>query len=451
VRIQRSRPLARAVVALTGTALFATACGAGGSSGNDNEGSSGGDSAAEVEGDTTGITDTTITIGTHQPLTGVAAPGYSEINTGHKAYFDHVNANGGICGRQVEYIVRDDGYNPTNTASVTNQLVLQDEIFAMLGGLGTPTHSAVLDFLNEEQVPDLFVSSGALAWNDPETYPYTFGWQPDYTVEGKIMGKYIAENFPDAKVGLFGQGDDLGRDGFAGVKQFIEDQVVAEVTYTPGNTDVGPQIAQLQQAGADLVVGFNVPAYTALSQLVSRRLNYSPQWMISSVGLDANLVGALLANFSQGAVTNGAQLLEGFYTTSYIPTVDQPDDPWIQLFQSIWDEQGDGKPLTNFRVYGMGQAYTFAVAASRVCDNLNRESIVRVIEEEGSEFEGPWLAPLDYSADAHRGISGVRIVQIENGTAASRTEIQTTDSADGEITEYTEGADTPPDNGVPTS
>jgi branched-chain amino acid transport system substrate-binding protein len=451
VRIQRSRPLARAVVALTGTALFVSACGAGGSSNDDSGGSSGGDSAAEVEGDTTGVTDTTITIGTHQPLTGVAAPGYSEINTGAKAYFDHVNANGGICGRQVEYIVRDDGYNPTNTASVTNQLVLQDEIFAMLGGLGTPTHSAVLDFLNEEQVPDLFVSSGALAWNDPETYPYTFGWQPDYTVEGKIMGEYIKENFPDAKVGLFGQGDDLGRDGFAGVKQFVEDQVVAEVTYTPGNTDVGPQIAELQQKGADLVVGFNVPAYTALSQLVSRRLNYKPQWMISSVGLDANLVGALLANFSQGAVTNGAQLLEGFYTTSYIPTVDQPDDPWIQQFTKIWEEQGDGKPMSNFRVYGMGQAYTFTAAAVRICDNLNREAIIKVIEEEGSEIEGPWLAPFDYSAESHRGISGVRVVQIEGGKAAERTGVKVTDPEDGPIEDSDGGAGEVPENGIPTA
>src|SRR4028119_2019338 len=110
----------------------------------------------------------------------------------------------------------------------------------MRGGLGTPTHSAVIDFLNEESVPDLFVSSGALAWNQKEKYPNTFGWQPNYEVEGKIVGQYIAENFPDAKVGLFLQGDDFGRDGAKGARQFLEDQIVGGGTAVPGHPAVRP-------------------------------------------------------------------------------------------------------------------------------------------------------------------------------------------------------------------
>jgi len=449
VRIHTSRPLARAVVALAGASLLVTACGAGGS--NDSAGESGGDSATEVEGDSTGVTDSTIKIGTHKPLTGPAAPGYSEIPTGVQAYFDHINDNGGICGRQFEYVVRDDGYNPTNTAQVTNQLVLQDEIFAMMGGLGTPTHSAVIDFLNEQEVPDLFVASGALAWDDPEGYPYTFGWQPDYTVEGKVMGQYIAENFPDAKVGLFGQGDDFGRDGFAGARQFLEDQIVAEETYTSGNTDVGPQIAALQRAGADLVIGFTVPAYTALSQLTALRLNYQPQWAYSNVGSDVTLVSALLANFSEGAVSDGGSLLEGAITNKYIPTVEEPDNPWTQLFQQVWDEQGGDGELTNFRVYGMAQGYTLANALVRICDNLNREALVAVLEEQGAEFEGPWLAPLDYSEESHRGVSGVQVVQIEGGIPVVKTPIFTTDDGDDEPVEYTEEPQEPSENGIPTA
>jgi branched-chain amino acid transport system substrate-binding protein len=445
VRIHKSRPLARAVVALAGASLFVTACGAGGGSDNDN----GGDTAAE--GDTTGITADSIKVGTHMPLTGVAAPGYSTIPQGQKAYFDYVNANGGVCDRNIEYVVRDDAYNPSQTSSVTNQLVLQDEIAAMIGGLGTPTHSAVIDFLNEEEVPDLFVSSGALAWNQPEKYPYTFGWQPNYTVEGKVLGKYIADTFPEAKVGLFLQGDDFGRDGAAGAKQFLEDQIVAEVRYTPGNTDVGPQIAELKASGADLVIGFNVPAYTALSQLVSQRLQYSPQWAYSNVGADATLVGALLANFSKGAV-QGEGALEGIISTKYIPTVEEPDNPWTQLFTEIWGEHGENEePLNNFRVYGMAQAYTMVSAIASDCDNLTRQGIVENIEQNGAEFEGPWLAPLEYSEESHRGISGVSVIQIEGGKPIAKTEIQTTDDGDGEIEEYTEEADTPDDDGIPNS
>src|SRR3982751_7006792 len=170
----------------------------------------------------------------HYPLTGVAAPGYSEIPTGVKAYFDYVNANGGVYGRKIDYIYKDDAYNPTNTTQVVNQLVLEDEVFAIVGGLGTPTHSAVIDFLNSEGVPDLFVASGSLLWgDDPEANPYTFGWQTDYESEGKIIGEYIAKEFPDAKVGLFLQDDDFGENGEKGIREYIDDQVVAAERYTP--------------------------------------------------------------------------------------------------------------------------------------------------------------------------------------------------------------------------
>ncbi|MBK5215995.1 MAG: ABC transporter substrate-binding protein, partial [Propionibacteriales bacterium] len=249
---------ARIVTAVTVASLVA-ACGAGGRSDDKKDGGQ----ASDV-----GITDDTITIGAHFPLTGVAAPGYSEIPTGAQAYFDYVNANGGVDGRKIKYIVRDDGYNPTNTSQVTNELVLKDEIFAMVGGLGTPTHSAVVDFLNSEKVPDMFVSSGSLQWgDDPGSAPYTFGWQPDYESEGKIIGRWVAENMPDARVGLFLQDDDLGTDSEKGIRQFLDKQIVAVEKYTSGNTDVAPQIAALAADKVDMVLGFNTPSYTALSQL----------------------------------------------------------------------------------------------------------------------------------------------------------------------------------------
>ncbi|MFP5220558.1 MAG: ABC transporter substrate-binding protein [Actinomycetes bacterium] len=448
MRIYKARPVVRAVALVAAGSLVLTACGAGG---NEDEGGGGG-SAAEVEGDTTGVTDTTIKIGTHMPLTGRAAPGYSTIPQGTQAYFEYVNANGGICDREIEYVVENDEYIPSNTDAVTKKLVLQEEIFAMLGGLGTPTHRTVVPFLNEQEVPDLFVSSGALQWNNPEEAPYTFGWQPNYTVEGKVMAQYIADELPDAKVGIFGQGDDFGEDGAAGVTQILGDQVVAEAEYDPTNPEsVGPAIQQLQQAGADTVVMFSVPAFTALANLAMLRLNYDPQLFISNVGSDATLVGALIANFSKNAVS-GAGALEGVYTTKYIPTVEEPDNEWIQLFQQAWEEHGENdEPLNNFRVYGMSQAYTLVSALARTCDNLNRQALVATLEEEGSEMTGPWLAPLEYSEESHRGITGVQVVQIEDGAPVQRTEVQTTDDGDGPLEEYTEGAGDVPENGVPTA
>jgi branched-chain amino acid transport system substrate-binding protein len=428
-----------ALVPLLATVLVASACGAGGRPDDAEPGS------------TVGITENSIKIGAHFPLTGVAAPGYSEIPSGHKAYYDYVNAHGGVHGRKIEFVVRDDGYNPTNTSQVTNELVLNDEIFAMVSGLGTAPHSAVVDFLNDEKVPDLFVSSGSLQWGDAvKDKPYTFGWQPDYEIEGKIIGDWVKKNRPDAKVGLFLQDDDFGRDGEKGVRRYIDDQIVEVARYTSGNTDVAPQIAALQASGADLVLGFNTPSYTALSQLVSLRLGYKPAWFYSNVGSDPALVGSLLSRFSEGAVTDGANLLDGMLTTEYIPGVDVPDDPWMKLWQQVWSENGGDGELTNFRVYGLSQAYTFVQALQAAGPNPTREGIVEAIEKSGKDFAGPAFAPFRFTADSHLGISGMSVVEVHGGVGESLTPVLVTDLGDAPIREDDSAAsDKPPAGGIP--
>jgi branched-chain amino acid transport system substrate-binding protein len=432
---------ARGLCAALAAALLLAGCGAGGRP--DEGGGFGGAAAAEV-----GVTETSVKVGAHFPLTGVAAPGYSEIPTGTKAYFDFVNAAGGVHGRQIEYVFRDDAYNPTQTSQVVNELVLQDQVFALMGGLGTPTHSAVLDYLNSEGVPDLFVSSGSLLWDQPAQNPMTFGWQPDYEVEAKIIGQYVAQNFPQARVGLFLQDDDLGRDAEIGARRYLEGQIVAAERYTPGNTDVAPQIAALQAAGADLVIGFNVPSYTALSQLQSLRLNYTPQWIYSNIGSDPALVGSLLARFSEGQVTD-AGLLEGVLTTEYLPGVDTPENPWTQLFRRVWDAHGGEGELTNYRIYGMAEAYTFVQALQAAGPDPTREGIVEAVEGAGATFEGPWVAPFRYSAERHAGIAGVEVTRITGGTTESLTPVLVTDNGDAPITEATGEPAPPPANGIP--
>jgi ABC-type branched-subunit amino acid transport system substrate-binding protein len=416
------------------------ACGGGGGGG--------GGGSGDNEASDTGITADSIKIGATYPLTGVAAPGYSEIPTGVQAYFDYVNDNGGVNGRKIDYVFKDDGYNPTNTSSVTNDLVLKEEVFAMMGALGTPTHSAVLDFLNGENVPDLFVASGSSLWDDPKNNPYTFGWQTDYESEGKILGQYIQENFPDAKVGLFLQDDDFGEDGERGIREYIDDQIVSAQRYTSGNTDVGPQIAALQAAGADFVVGFNTPAYTALTQLVSLQLGFKPQWAYSNVGSDPALVGSLLANFSQGKVTD-ASLLDGAITTQYLAGVDTPDDPWVQLWQKVWDASGQDGELTNFRIYGMAQAYTTVQALQAAGQNPTRDDLVDAIEQAGGDWKGPALAPFRYSEDRHAGISGMKVVQLQGNVGEDKTPVLVTDNGDADITEYDGEEATPPSSGIP--
>src|SRR4051794_31567192 len=446
----RGEPLPRStrrlVTALAAATVASTLAACGGGSSGDGGGGGGG---SANEASDVGVTADTIKIGSHYPLTGVAAPGYSTIPLGAQAYFDYVNDNGGVNGRKIDWVYKDDGYNPTNTSAVVNDLVLKEEVFAVMGGLGTPTHSAVIDFLNSEGVPDLFVASGSLTWgDDPKTNPMTFGWQTDYESEGNIIGKYIAEKFPNAKVGLFLQDDDFGENGEKGVREYIDKQIVDAQRYTPGNTNVGPWIAALKAAGADFVVGFNVPSYTALSQLTALQLGYKPQWFYSNVGSDPSLVGALLNRFSQGKVTDAA-LLDGALTTEYLPSVDQPDNPWTQLFQKVWDASGQEGELTNYRIYGMAEAYTFVQALQAAGQNPTREGIVDALEQSGADFEGPTLAPFRYSEDRHAGVGGMLVSQITGTSSEEKTPVLVTDNGDGDITEYDGEASTPPSSGIP--
>lgn len=436
----RKYRLVTAVTSLVLTAGMVTACGAGGRSA---------DGAGDGATAEPGITEESVKIGGHFPLTGVAAPGYSEIPVGATAYFDYVNANGGVHGRQIDYLYRDDAYNPTNTSSVVNELVLQDEVFAMVGGVGTATHGAVVDFLNDEGVPDLFVSSGSLQWGDqPEDRPWTFGWQPDYEVEAKIAAQWIKENHPDARVGMFVQDDDMGRDGEAGVRRLIDDQIVAVERYTSGNTDIVPQMTNLKASGADFVIGFTVPAYSALSQLAAQRLNYDPDWFYASIGGDTQLVGQLLSEFSEGAVRDGSTMLDGAYTADYLPTTEEPDNEWTQLWQDVWAEHGAGE-LTNYHIYGMSYAYTFVQALQAAGPDPTRQGLVDVLEQRGSEFEGPQLAPFRYSEDSHLGISGVAISEVRGNVAEPITPTYITDIGDAPIEELDSPQPPPPANGIP--
>src|ERR1700759_2726971 len=221
-RSQRLRVPAIAVMATA--ALAVAACSSSSSSGSST--GSGSSSSAALTASAPGITATQITIGSHQPLTGPAAPGYSEIAPASAAYFAYVNANGGVYGRKIVYKYLNDAYNPTTTASVVRQLVLQDNVYAMFDGLGTPTHLAAVSFLNAQKVPDVFVASGCECWNDPAENPETFGWQLDYIRKGKILGQYVKQHFAGKKVVFFYQNDEFGQGGVRGLLDQLPAPVV---------------------------------------------------------------------------------------------------------------------------------------------------------------------------------------------------------------------------------
>jgi len=359
-----------------------------------------------------GITATTITIGSTQPLTGRAAPGYSEISASSNAYFQYVNAHGGIFGRQITYTYYDDTYNPTMTASLTRKLILEDKVFALFSALGTPTHLAVVDYINSQKVPDLFVSSGCNCWNDVSNHPYTFGWQPDYTIEGKILGQYINQNLGGKKVGYFYQNDEFGLDGVKGLDAQLGASSVPDAgrqNYVPTNTNVGPQIAALQASGAQVVVSFSIPAFTALALLGAAKVGYHPIWVVSNVGSDVTTLTGLLKSFSKGAA--GVQLLGGMVTDAYLPLTGDTSNKWISLFKGIHDTYVSTLPWDGNVLYGMAQAYTLVQAIKAAGRNPTRASFVKALESTKLSG-GPGLAPFGFSSSSHLGYLGVQVATI---------------------------------------
>jgi ABC-type branched-subunit amino acid transport system substrate-binding protein len=424
-----------AAVACLATSSIVVACGGGG----------GGSSAP-------GVTKTSVLIGSHQPLTGPAAPGYSEIAPAAKAYFAYLNAHGGVNGRKINLIYKDDGYNPTKTVTVVKQLVLQNKVFAIWGGLGTPTHTKVVDYLNTSKVPDLFVSSGCPCWDDGSSHPYTFGWQPNYTIEGKILGQYIKQHFPGQKVAVLYQDDDFGQGGLKGIEAEVPaSDIVSKQPYQSGTMTLTPQITAIAQSKAKIMVDYTVPIYTAIAQLTAGKVGYKPQLVVSNVGIDPITVGALLKTISKGAAS-GTALIEGAITDGYLPSNTDTSNPWIQLFKKIHDQYDKSAPFDGNVVYGMANAYTLVQALKAAGKNLTRQDLVQAVNKNGASWMGPGLVPFRYSSSVHGGFGGAKMAKVQGGKIVEFGSAMTTEPTAGSpIKPYSGTQPAPPASGIPSS
>jgi ABC-type branched-subunit amino acid transport system substrate-binding protein len=438
---------------MTGTcvsvaAALVAACG----SGTGNSGSTSNQASAP------GITATSVTIGSTQPLTGPAAPGYSEIAPAANAYFQYVNAHGGVFGRSINFKALDDGYNPTNTASLTRQLVLQDKVYAMFDTLGTPTHLAVVDYLNQEKVPDLFVASGCNCWNNVSAHPYTFGWQPDYTLEGKILGNYVKQTYPGKKVGYFAQGpnDEFGDDGVKGLNDVLQNSGVTVVSpveyYAPtsaGALGVKAEMAAFRDAGVQVVVSFSIPVFTATAIASAAGFGYHPAFVVSNVGADLPTLTSILTGGALG-VALPAALLTGMTSDAYLPLIGDSSNPWITLFKSIKGQYAPSLPWDGNVLYGEATAYTFVQALRAAGQNPTRNDIRRAVEG-GHLTGGPGLTPFAFSSSNHLGYGGVQITVVTGGNVQTTVgPVYTTDdSSGGAIKQFSGTPATPPASGIP--
>ncbi len=422
-----------------------------------------------------GVTSNSITIGATVPLTGPAAPGYDEIAPAMNAVFGWVNAHGGVDGRKIHYSYLDDGYNPANTATLTRKLVLQDNIFADVGSLGTPTQAAVQGFLNTQKVPQLFIESGCNCWSDPK-YPYSSGWQPPYTIEGKILGAYIKANFAGKKIGYLYQGDEFGNDFVKGLDMEIPSSSVVSRQNYDAATLAGPlsnQMAALKAAGAQVIAMATIPAATALAMLPAAAIGYLPQYVISNVGADSPTVGPLLSAFTQKGGGSAAQakaaagLLNGVITDAYFAPEADVSNPWVQVEKKLLQDYAPSlyakSGLDGNTQYGIALAYTFVQALQTAGKNLTRAGLLAAIATSGKNFVTPGFVPLSYSSTVHFGFEGSEVIKLSSTAppavtptgswigSTSVTPVEVTDVGSGPVTKYTGAASTPPKSLVSTS
>jgi ABC-type branched-subunit amino acid transport system substrate-binding protein len=430
--------LKTAVVAVAAAGLVAAGCGS--------------SSSSSSSSSQPGVTSNSITFGTTQPLTGPAAPGYSLIAPASEAYFKWVDAHGGVDGRKINLIIKDDAYNPAQTVPVTHQLVLESHVFGIFEALGTPTHTKVVGFLNAEKIPDMFVATGCPCWDNGTAQPYTFSSIVNYTIEGKILGQYIKQHFPGEKVGMLYQNDDFGGGGLAGIKDELPaSQLVSAQPYEPTNPNIAPQIAALKSSGAKVLVEFTVPIFTAVAALDSYKLGWHPQLVVSNVGIDPITVAGLLKAVSKGAAS-GTGLIEGAITDGYLPSYADTSNPWVQFMKKVMAQYDSGAPFDFNTEYGIANAYTLVQALKAAGKNLTRQGLVNAVDNDGASWKGPGLVPFRFSKTDHGGWAGVQVGQIRNGNLVLFGQpLVTTPVAGSPITPYTGGQPTPAANGIPSN
>jgi branched-chain amino acid transport system substrate-binding protein len=241
-----------------------------------------------------GVTDTEIKIGNTNAYSGPASA-YGTIGKSEAAYFAMINDQGGINGRKINFISRDDGYSPPKTVEVVRQLVEQDHVLLLFQTLGTPPNIAIQGYLNDNKVPQLFVAIGASRWNDPKHFPWTIGWQPNYQAEAQIYARYILKNLPGAKVAVLYQNDDSGKDYLTGLRGGLggkADQTIVGIqSYETTDATADSQIVGLRASGADVLFTHAIPKFAAQAIRKVYDLGWRPTYFLVSV---SNSVGAVM-------------------------------------------------------------------------------------------------------------------------------------------------------------
>ena len=395
-----------------------------------------------------GVSSTEIKLGMTLPLTGTASLGYNKIPGAAKAYFDYLNENGGINGRKVTLVVKDDRYVPTEAVAKTNELILKDKVMALMAPLGTANVKAVASSVNPGRrgIPVLFVNTGFSGFADKKKYPTTYTVLPSYIMEAKIMGQYINENFAGKKIGLLYQDDDFGSDALAGFKT-AGTKFAVTVPYASGSqsaTAAAGWITRFKAAEADVVILFGVSSATSAMLGTAAQLRYAPQWMLGSVGGDATTIRATGV---PAAVLNGAI---GF---SPVPATNDMKDEYVKFFSDIYAKAVPGSPFDLNVLLGMNTAFMTAQALKAAGTNPTRKSLINAINTRGATFANSALVPAAYSRTSQVGLTGYWVGKYsatgDLAPVGGSYVAYTTDSGSGAVVKSTYKRPAMPAKGLP--
>lgn len=336
-----------------------------------------------------GVSDTEIKIGNTTPYSGPLSI-YGTIGRATAAYFDMVNEQGGINGRKINFISLDDGYSPPKTVEQIRKLVEEEQVLLLSGTLGTPTNSAVHDYVNEKEIPHLFIQSGAAKWGKPKDFPWTIGWTLSYVSEAKIYGQYLLENKPNARIGVLYQNDDYGKDYLHGLKLGLGDKadsmIVAEVSYEATDPTIDSQVVSLKSSGANTLV--TVAAGKFAAQVIRKvyDIGWKPLHILNGVSVS---VAAVLEPAGLGKSV-------GIISAGYMKDPTDPqwkDDPDIRAYEA-WLEKyyPEGNIADVFNVAGYSTGWATVEVLKRCGDDLSRENVMKQVAS-FRDVEAPLMLP----------------------------------------------------------
>lgn len=372
----------------------------------------------------TGITARTIKIGGTFPLTGPASL-YAPIPASMKAYFSYINSRKGpdgrrgIFGRQIVFTFYDDGYNPANTVQQTRKLVEEDQVFAVIGSLGTEHNEAIRPYLNARKVPQLLNATGASTWGrDAKQYPWTGGWQPDYEYEGRIYGQGIARNSGQAKIAVLYQNDSYGQDYLRGLRAGLAGKasnIVGAEAYEVTAADVRAQVAKLRATGATVFVILATPKFTVQAYVIANALRWSPA-VIYTNSVSATDTFLTLAK-SSGAGDLPDRTLTVQYAKDPASTT-WDNDAAMKLYKQVMAKYRPGARVTDsLNYYGVAVAHAFVQLMYKAGKNPTRASLMKAYRswDEANPFLLPGNRQRTGGAD-QQPLQCERLAKFTNGT-----------------------------------